>query len=445
MSIVKTLRSFRLNDGTSLLSCKLLVAVSGGKDSMVLLHALQSLDAQFSVAHMNYQLRGEDSLLDQKQVVDYCKANDIECHVKAVSLDPKSGVQAKARELRYSWFKELLSQENLDLIVTAHHLSDQVETVMFNLARGSGIAGVGGMIGETGRVIRPLLHTEKSRIDEYQQSFNVPVRKDVSNDSLKYSRNRLRHQVVPVLKELNSQSEKHVSEFADQLQLINSFLQKEAKEFWESNSNKVERGCEISLSSFRDLNQQTVLWPYILELLNEEKALANELLILSSRSSGKRLIGVNWVVFKDRDKFIFTPLLDSKAAELTPLSLTTAGVYSYGNHTLELRKVSPSATRDYQTSIYLPLQFTVWPLTLRPWKDGDRFIPFGMKGVKKISDFLIQEKTPLVRKREVLVLEMQGKIIWVVGMRASEETRVSPSYKQELLEVSCLRSGETIK
>lgn len=424
MNIVNHITHFLKEHLPDYTSKSYLVAVSGGVDSMVLLHALQCLEITISVAHVNYQLRGRDSDLDADLVHNYCKANHIEHFQLNAEMTGKVGVQEEARVLRYSWFQELLEKKRLDVIITAHHLDDQAETILQKLCRGTGLGGASGMRAVNGHVLRPLLEISKAALESHAEANEVPFRTDRSNAKNDYTRNRIRNVVFPELEQINTHAKKHISGFGVIVSQAESLAKAEAKRVWDSNSSTTDSGHLLSLSSWINSHYASLIFHYILEELDVPGIHTSEVFKLSKSNSGKKITTPPYVIWKDRDSLIFerdVPLVNEFKCVIN-----SEGSFDLpqGKITLKTQALETPFILD-SNAIYFSLERLTWPLIIRTWKPGDSFLPFGMKGRQKVSDLLIQKKVRMAKKKEVLVLEHRNEIIWVIGIRSSEYTRVS--------------------
>ncbi len=404
-----------------------LVAVSGGGDSMALLSAVQCLGYSFQVAHMNYQLRGEDSMLDEKLVTDYCKANGIKWHTKRVHLEGKTGIQEAARQLRYEWFSQLLESENLSAVLTAHHVSDQAETVLFNLCRGTGISGVSGMQFKNASVVRPMLDVSKEAIEEHLNEHEVPFKTDASNLENKYKRNFLRNEVIPALQNVNNAAVQHLSSFSHKAQEVNELLKDAADKYWESNNEKTESGWTMNLQALMNKKYARSLLFQILERFEPKESIRSSVTELLNAQSGREVKGTTYCFYRDRNQLI----IGSEKSSLVRVKLNKKDVFDLGKNHLEISISEFEISSELGARIlYLPQEYLGEELEVRNWQEGDRFQPFGIKGSQKVSDFLIQRKVPLPDKEDILVLTYKNEILWVLGYRAAESTRFdSNSYK----------------
>lgn len=432
MDLISRLRKTIKDHGLFMENESLLVAVSGGVDSMALLHALQYLGYPIYAAHVNYHLRGEDSDLDQQAVEDYCNATSIPFFVNHLELASGQGIQEKAREARYTWFSELRKDLKLNKVVTAHHLNDQAETVLFNLCRGSGLAGASGMALENNSVVRPLLFMPKEEIVAYAKENNVSYREDVSNQSLKYSRNRIRNAVFPSLTEVNSAFVNHIGGFSHHASQADLLISEVAKSKWDSNNKKTANGFQLDLQFLEGSDYSDLLLYYMLSELEPKPSLRNEVVNLARSAVGKKVAGSNYVFWRDRISLVIESI--EKEEELTTEIIAQGtGVYAYKNGSLCITEsVFDSTEKPNVNLIFLPLKYGSKKLSIRAWESGDSIRPFGMKGRQKVSDILIQKKVPMPEKSNVTVLECEGEILWVLGLRASEFTRVVESDQKTL-------------
>lgn len=412
---------------------KLFLAVSGGLDSMVLLHLLQQLPYQIAVLHCNFQLRGLESFGDQSFIQDYCDRNNIpifttQFDTEAFAKDYKLSTQVAARELRYSWFYELLEEEKFDYILTAHHADDNLETFIINLTRGTGLEGLTGIPEENDRIIRPLLPFSRDKILKYAQENNIDWREDSSNASNKYLRNKIRHDLVPILKEINPN-------FLNALQKTQSYL-RESQEMAEDASIMIyqqvakEEGEDIHF----DLNQLKKLpnyKSYLYQWLNEFGFLAwNDIYDLVDGQSGKQVFSAEFRVLKNRDTLILSPLSQRLEKEEFEIGVSDTEV----NFPLKLRlcNISHITVHDNK-AIFVDAEKIQFPLVLRKWNTGDIFQPFGMNGKsKKVSKLFKDEKLSLIEKEKIWILSSANQIVWVIGVRQDERFKIENTTRKIL-------------
>ncbi len=409
-----------------------LVAVSGGVDSMVLLHVLKCLNISLQVAHVNYHLRGEDSDLDEQLVTDYCKANSIECHKLDANLQDSSGIQEQARQLRYRWFDKLCQENDLQKIATAHHQGDQAETLLFNLSRGAGMAGASGMRLINGSLIRPLLNTSKAEIELHAALEGVRFRQDKSNFSIKYARNRIRNQIIPELSIVNQNVISHFSDFSKITRQADQLILDHAKKLWDSNSLESDSVLKLRLSNWGKLPYAELIVHYMLQIIGVEQNLTTEVFGLISSLPGRRVESNDYIIWKDREELVFEKRKRIGEEEFI-LKITDEGTYELLEGKLMVSKVPfPDSLVTNNETIHIDPKQIQWPLTVRVWKAGDSFQPFGMDGRQKVSDFLIQNKVSMTAKKKILVMQSEGEIIWIVGMRISDKLKIEGESRELL-------------
>lgn len=404
---------------------KLFLAVSGGLDSMVLLHLFQQLEYEIAVLHCNFQLRGLESFGDEDFIRNYCEENNIsifttQFDTEAFAKDYKLSTQIAARELRYSWFYELLETHKFDYILTAHHADDNLETFIINLSRGTGLDGLVGIPEQNDKIIRPLLPFSREEILRYAKENTIEWREDSSNASNKYLRNKIRHDLVPVLKEINPN-------FLKAFQKTQSYL-RESNEMAEDASIMIyqqvakEAGEEIHFN-LNQLKKLPNYRSYLYQWLNEFGFLAwNDIYDLVDGQSGKQVFSEEFRLLKNRDTLILSPIVEALEKEEFEINENDQDV----NFPLKLKLCNVShITLDSNKVIFVDAEKIHYPLILRKWKEGDSFQPFGMKGKsKKISKLFKDEKLSLIEKENSWLLCSKGEIVWVVGIRQDERFKI---------------------
>jgi tRNA(Ile)-lysidine synthase len=412
---------------------KLLLAVSGGLDSMVLLHLFQKMNCDIAVAHCNFQLRGVESFGDQKFVQDYAEVNGIRIFVtqfdtEAFAKDYKLSTQVAARELRYNWFYELLETEKFDYILTAHHADDNLETFLINLTRGTGLEGLTGIPVQNNKVIRPLLFLSREEIEIYAKANDIQWREDSSNASDKYVRNKIRHHLIPVLKELNPHFMVSFLKTEGYLQESLAMVEDAAIMIYQQVASEVENQIHFNLNKLLRLpNYQS----YLYQWLKEYGFTAwEDIYDLVDSQSGKQVFAVDFRLLKDRDFLILSPIEDTEdeleflvnenETEINiPLNMTFC-------------KVADISVASNKT-IFVDADQLVYPLMIRKWKTGDFFMPFGMNGKsKKVSKLFKDEKLSLIEKENTWILCSGDQIVWVIGLRADHRFRTVNTTKNIL-------------
>lgn len=398
---------------------KLLLATSGGMDSMVLVHLFQKLNLSFAIAHCNFQLRGTESDGDENFVKEHAKHNNITCFITKFdtsnySSANKLSTQVAARNLRYNWFNEILEQENFDYIITAHHADDVIETFMINLSRGTGLDGLTGIPSQNGTIIRPMLPFSRKEIEDFTKENNIQWREDSSNASDKYLRNKIRHHIVPVIKEVNEsflQSFQNTLEHLNQEQsLANDAVQMVYEKVVSEEKNKVK----IDISA---LLQYKNYRAYLYQWLHKYGFSAwIDVYNLVESQSGKQILSENYILLKDRGFLILSRKEKADLEEIIINSITEKPNFPLKLSLCNLSDIS----NQWKNVIFVDENKLQFPLTIRKWKEGDCFYPSGMQGKKKVSKYFKDEKFTLFQKQETWILESNNQIVWIIGHRADE-------------------------
>lgn len=424
LAVVEKHKLFKPND-------KLLVAVSGGVDSMVLLDLLKKGEFNVTVAHCNFKLRGADSDGDEKFVKDTSENLGLNCltesfDTKKYATDNSISTQMAARELRYTWFDELMDENNFKYLLTAHHLNDSLETSIFNFTKGTGVAGLRGILVKKDKLVRPMLEFTKEEVVDYAEQNNMKWREDVSNSSIDYKRNFIRKKVVPLLKEVNPSLESSFLLTAKRLQSLESLLEKQILEF--KGAFELE-GDHIFIRKVQFQKQEWVVLESVLKEygFNHDHLQSTLDILNEDVPSGKQFESHTHSMNVDREHIIISPkfqnedvLVEIREEEEGTLN----GVIVGGKVSDDLSySIDPQAAK-------LDFDLLKFPLRLRYWREGDRFQPLGMKGKKKLSDFMIDAKIPLNLKKRVMVLLSENKIVWVVGHRIDERFKITPGTKK---------------
>ncbi len=409
-----------------------LLAVSGGVDSVTLAHLCAHWQAkhpdwQFGIAHMNFQLRGQASDQDQALVEAlaasygwpwYTRAVDTAAYMQAY----RCSVQMAARSLRYEWFAELLA-EGWDGLMTAHHRDDMAETLVLNLVRGTGIAGLQG-IGSKGTRLRPLLPFGKAELLAYAQTQGLQWREDASNVEVKYKRNWVRHKVLPAMRELNPNLEQTLARSADRWQELTLLLQREREVFEAQHCLTLPHGKYVAIEALQNHPAPKNILCEILAPYGFSYAQIQQVWATTTAQAGKVFASTTHQLLKDRTHFILCPLTDQTLPTIEIQSPESFPI-QLGFGCLEADFVEQIPPKPPPTSLYLDAQKLDWPLVLRPWQAGERLYPYGLKGSQKISDILINHKVPLLLKKYVYLLATaQGQPLWLLGLRADRRWAV---------------------
>lgn len=412
---------------------KLLLATSGGLDSMVMVDLFKQLKFEIAIAHCNFQLRGIESFGDQNFVQEYADANKIpifttQFDTEAFAKDYKLSTQVAARELRYNWFYELLETENYDYILTAHHADDNLETFLINLTRGTGLEGFTGIPAQNEQVIRPLLLFSREEILAYANENNIQWREDSSNASDKYLRNKIRHDLVPILKTINPDFLKSFQKTQEYLQESQVMAEDASIMVYQQVAKEIEEDIHFDL---KKLTQLPNYKSYLYQWLNEFGFSAwDDIYDLVEAQSGKQVFSEEFRLLKDRHFIILSPINTVDKNEEFTINENQKQV----NFPLKLSfcKINDISNTSNKT-IFVDEDKLRFPLVLRRWQEGDIFSPFGMEGkTKKVSKFFKDEKLSLIEKENIWLLCSDKQIVWIIGLRQDERFKIEKSTQNKL-------------
>ncbi len=414
---------------------KILLATSGGVDSSILCHLFSQSGYKFGIAHCNFQLRGKDSKEDQHFVKELSTTYEVGFFTKnfdtdSFSTEKQISIQMAARELRYNWLEKIRKENNYQFIATAHHLNDSLETALLNITKGTGIAGLRGILTKKGKVIRPLLFASRSEIESYAKRNKVAYRVDESNKEIKYLRNKIRHQVIPILKEINPSIErtywKTSHKLLDTEKIYFDAIEQYKKKLLIQNGGEIQISIRKLLST---ISPKQILYEILLDFEFNQEQVPQIWECLDSQP-GKVFFSSTHQLLKDRNHLII--------AKREAINISTFLVE-------ELRK--KVNTGDFQLSIqviksanrvkvsskpniaFLDMDKLVFPLTLRYWKPGDYVYPLGTTKKKKIKRFLTDLKLSLFEKEKTMVLLSGEKVVWVVGYKIDNRFKITTSTK----------------
>jgi len=411
----------------------LLLAISGGIDSMVLYDLLIKLNYKLSLAHCNFKLRKEESDLDEALIISEAKKNDSQLYLtkfdtKAYAQKEKTSIQMAARELRYAWFEELLQKGGYDYLLTAHHADDNVETFIINLSRGTGLDGLTGIPEKSRNIMRPLLPFSKDDILNYAKDSNVLWREDQSNEENKYLRNKVRNELVPLLKEMNPSFLDSFHATITNLQGTKQIVQDRMKQILDTVTDPSE---EDSILAFKvnALSKLSEKPSYIYEIFNPYGfKQIQDIISLLSGQSGKQVLSKTHRLIKHRDHLLLSRFQekDNTSGELQVfehdqrIELKDVSIQF---NTLSLNNLEPISP-DPLTAKF-DKNLLTFPLEVRKWKKGDYFYPIGMKGKKKLSKFFKDEKYSLLQKENIWLLCSGLDVIWVIGKRMDDRYKIT--------------------
>jgi len=420
----------------------ILLTVSGGIDSIVMCELFHQAGLKFGIAHCNFQLRAEESDTDELFVEELAEKYNVQFH--SVSFDTsafakknKLSIQVAARKLRYDWFEEIRTQFDYNYIATAHHQDDSIETFFINLIRGTGIAGLHGILPKQNNIIRPLLFTNKKEIELFAKKNKLKFREDSSNASDKYVRNKIRHRLIPLLKELNPNIHKTIADDIQRLSETEKVYKKEIRNKRSKIITEDKNGIRISIKALKKLNP---IAPYLFEFLYPlgfNSTTVDEIIESLNKQSGKQFFSATHRLIKDRDCLIIESRHQAQESRQTKAShfiikksqksLTVDGV--------KLNFKSISKTKNYQLqttneSANIDFDRLQFPIEIRRWEKGDVFYPLGMNRKKKLSDFFIDKKLSIPEKENTWVLTSKKEIVWVIGMRLDNRYKVTDKTKK---------------
>jgi tRNA(Ile)-lysidine synthase len=415
---------------------RLLLAVSGGLDSVVLAHLCRRSKLDFALAHCNYNLRAEESDEDERFVRELAETLEAELFTEnfdtlAYAEEERVSVQMAARELRYSWFQDLAATKGFDYVLTAHHANDDLETFLINLVRGTGLEGFTGIKSESRNLVRPLLACSRKEIEGFATANNISWRDDSSNRSSKYLRTKIRHEIVPVLEEINPQILKSFRQTQSHLRENFDLVEDYTALLYGQIVSPSEFGYQLDIAILEKIpNTKAVLYQLLKAFAFTEW---DDVYNLLTAQPGKVVFSPTHRLIKDRDVLILTKInIDKKeqsysipeGEEIVMLPVGTLSI----QETSKINEVPPS-------TIYVAKEKLKFPLELRKWQKGDYFYPLGMKGKKKLSDFFKDKKLSLPQKENCWLLCSGDEIVWVVNYRADARFSITdPS--QQILKIS---------
>jgi len=421
---------------------KILLAVSGGMDSVAMAELFCRAKYSFGIAHCNFQLRGEESDEDEVFVKDFAKKLKVPCYNRQFFTtdyadEHRLSTQMAARELRYNWFNELLTKEGYSFLATAHHLNDQVETFFINMLRSTGIAGFHGILPKQGKIIRPMLFAAREEIEEFIKKNKLVYREDRSNQEIKYLRNKIRHELIPVLAEINPGFSNILTE--------NIYRIREAEKIFRdtvdnARNSIVRKKKERTLLSINEIKKLSPVTTWLFEFLcpfGFNYSVAKDVSEALNEEAGKQFYSPTHRLIKDRNDLIITPLESGKKAGAEETGFQIPENTSRLKNPLNLRMKTLVKNHDFKVDVSpvvanLDLQKVTFPLTLRKWQHGDVFHPFGRDHKKKLSDFFTDSKFSINDKENAWILCSGEKIAWIVGYRIDNRFRITAKTKQVL-------------
>lgn len=417
---------------------RILIALSGGVDSVVLSHLMCRANYKISLAHCNFHLRDEESNRDEAFVRSWAKENNIPLFVKEFDTyqymkENKLSLEMAARDLRYNWFNSLLESEGFTCLCTAHHLDDSIETFFINLLRGTGIAGLHGIKVKNDKIVRPLLFATREEILSYANQNNISYVEDSTNSETKFTRNKIRHNLFPVLREINPNFEfalkKDIEYLNDTEFIFRREIEKTKKEIIETEQEVIK----IKISKLKQLNPMKI---YLYEILSEygfNETNINDILSCLDEISGKQFFSKTHRLVKDRHYIFIDVIKNNTTNDFFLIDNCQSSLIHPLKMQIELLRDLKfiNISKDKNIAM-LDADLLKFPLILRKWRQGDSFVPFGMKKEKKLSDYFTSNKYSLLDKENQWILCSEEKIVWLVAERIDDRFRISNKTKNIL-------------
>ncbi|NHM02586.1 tRNA lysidine(34) synthetase TilS [Flavobacterium difficile] len=414
---------------------KFYIAVSGGIDSMVLVHLFQHFQFEFGLLHCNFKLRGEESDADMRFIQDYAEANSLQLKIgffetAQIAKESKISIQVAARELRYQWFYQQMKENNVDFVATAHHLDDKLETFFINLSRGTGLDGLTGIPTINDKVFRPLLPFSREEIENYANENNLKWREDSSNASDKYLRNKIRHHLVPVLKDNNEDFLNSFQKTQTYLKEAQALVNDAANLIYQEVAEELENGTVIF--DIKKLIKRSNYGAYLYQWLHKFGFSAwNDVYNLVNAQSGKQVFSESHILLKDRNFLLLSKQVEQQSETIEIHSLKDKLNFPLKFDLCNLSDISNQS----KNVIFVDENKIQFPLTVRKWKEGDYFYPSGMQGKKKVSKYFKDEKFTLFQKQDTWILESNKQIVWILGYRADERF-VSDNNSKKIIKIT---------
>ncbi len=419
---------------------KILLTVSGGIDSVAMCELFYQAGLQFGIAHCNFGLRAGESDVDEIFVKTLAEKYDVTFYVNRFDTaqyakDHGISIQMAARELRYKWFDEILTAENYQYIATAHHQNDEIETFFINLMRGTGVAGLHGILPKQNRIIHPLLFANRDKIKEFVSLNNLDYREDSSNSSDKYIRNAIRHQIVPVFKQLAGDFEQtmieNIRKIRDTETVFMEMLELKRAQLLKTEKDRVL----INIAELQMLNPLRIYLFHFLSTYNFNGETIESLINALDDISGKQFFSPTHRLLKDRENLIIIGL-EEEATSCDLISITAetntieVPLHIDFRQTTESEIIKINPDKNFA---YLDFDKLKFPLTLRKWKQGDFFYPYGMNGKKKVSDFFTDQKFSILDKEQTWLLCSAEDIVWIIGWRIDDRYKLSNKSKKAFI------------
>jgi tRNA(Ile)-lysidine synthase len=413
---------------------RILLAVSGGKDSALMVHLFKKAGFNFGIAHCNFNLRGAESQRDEDFVRLLADEMGVQFHniqfdTSVFAAQENISIQMAARQLRYQWFEELRLANDYHYIALAQHQNDSIETLLLNLVRGTGIAGMHGILPKRAKLIRPTLFLSRNDVETIVDEGNISYVEDSSNASSKYARNKIRLKVVPHLKEINPNLEEtfveNIKRFSETEQLVQQIVKEKAGALL----TVVGDTFEMQIADVLALYPQKLLFYEILKPFGFTSTVVDEIIASLNKQSGTGFSSQTHQLTIDRERLIISVNGSESGA---PVYVHEPSIYNLSSgKNLQLTVTNELGFTSNKNKAYIDADLLRFPLIVRYWEAGDKFKPLGMQNFKNISDFFVDSKVPVPHKNKIpLVINGDGNLIWVVGMRQDERFKVTATTKK---------------
>ncbi|WP_303917779.1 tRNA lysidine(34) synthetase TilS [Draconibacterium sediminis] len=415
---------------------KILLAISGGIDSMVLLHLFERSEFEYGIAHCNFRLRGDESDGDEAFVREQVEQHGTAAHfetfdtIEYASLKGIS-IEMAARELRYGFFERIRKEYEYDCIVTAHHQDDLIETFFLNLSRKTGIKGLTGIKEKKGKLIRPLLFASREDIEKYAAENSISYREDSSNNEVVFQRNFLRHKILPLFSELNPAFKKNFMASVDNLKVAYDVYKDAVGDEIQAVLTKDKEQSVISIPALQNASHPKTVLLEILSGYGFNASVVDSVFQSLETHSGKQFFSKTHRLVKDRDAFFIQELTNDED-RVYYIEEDDMELFAPFNISIERLDANDFSIIKDPTIACIDLDEVQFPLLMRKWQQGDYFQPLGMTGFKKVSDFFIDRKMPLHEKENTWLLCSGKKIVWIMGQRLDNRFKVTPSTKHVL-------------
>jgi tRNA(Ile)-lysidine synthase len=417
---------------------RILIALSGGVDSVVLAHLMLKANYDIALAHCNFHLREEESNRDEAFVRSWAEKNGVRLFVKEFDTfsymkENKLSLEMAARDLRYQWFSSLLKEYGFSYLATAHHLDDSIETFFINLLRGTGIAGLHGIQAKNDKIIRPLLFATREEILSYAKKNSISFVEDSTNSETKFTRNKIRHNLFPVLRELNPNFEFALKKDIEHLRDTEFVFRREIEKVKQEIIEKEKDVFKIKIERLQELTPLNI---YLYEILSEygfNETHINDILLCLTENSGKQFFSKTHRLLKDRQYIFIDKIKDESKNDFFLINQEQGSlIYPLRMQMEVMRDLKFVNISKSKNIAMLDFDLLKFPLVLRKWRQGDCFVPFGMKKEKKLSDYFTANKYSLIDKENQWILCSEEKIIWIVGERIDDRFRISNTTKNIL-------------